>query len=254
MPDAVSLRLDDKFVAITGGATGIGAASVELFAGRGATVCVLDYNREEGASTVDRVTSAGGKASFRQLDVRSDSEVKSAFAEIENEHGRLDALVCCAGVIKGAYSGINELAEQDWDDTLDTNLKGTYLTAKHGSPLLIKGVNPVLLLISSGAGVYGGSSSYAYAASKAGMHGIHFNLQRELEPHGVRVHVICPGSIATPLKLANIGEAAQMRGEDAQAAMEEARQELGEPIGVARVLCFLVSEEGSYVRGTVRTR
>ncbi len=254
MTDAVSWRLDDKIVAITGGATGIGAACAEQFAERGAVVCVLDYNREAGASTVDRVTSAGGRASFQQLDVRSGSEVESAFGKIDSEHGRLDALVCCAGVIKGAYRGINEIAEQDWDATLDTNLKGTYLTAKYGSPLLIKGRNPVLLLISSGAGVHGGSSSYAYAASKAGMHGMRFNLESELEPHGVRVHVICPGSIATPLKLANIGEAAQKRGEDAQAAMDKARLELGEPAGVARVLCFLVSEEGSYVRGTIRTR
>lgn len=254
MPDAVSSRLDDKIVAITGGATGIGAACVELFSERGATVCILDYNRDEGAATVERVAAAGGKATFQQLDVRSDVEVAAAFAEIEREHGKLDVLVCCAGVLKGAYRGIHEVAEEDWDATLDTNLKGTYLTTKHGSPLLIKGVDPVLLLIASGAGVHGGSSSYAYAASKAGMHGMRYNLEAELEPHGVRTHVICPGSIATPLKIGNIGEAAELRGENAEAAMDEARQSLGDPMGVARVLCFLATDEGSYVRGTVNTR
>jgi NAD(P)-dependent dehydrogenase (short-subunit alcohol dehydrogenase family) len=254
MPDTESSRLDNKIVAITGGASGIGAACVALFAERGATVCILDYNREDGAATVDRTIAAGGKASFLQLDVRSNEEVAAAFAQIESQHGRIDVLICCAGVIKGAYRGINELAEEDWDATLDTNLKGTYLTTKHAAPLLIKGVDAVLLLISSGAGVRGRSSSYAYAASKAGMHGMHFNLEAELGPHGVRVHVICPGSIATPLKLANIGQAAAEQGKDAAAAMEEAKKDLGDPMGVARVLCFLASEEGSYVRGTVSTR
>ena len=250
MQGPVNSRFDNKVVAITGGATGIGAACVQLFAERGATMCVLDYNPEQGHATVDRATAAGGKASFHQLDVRYDQEVAAAFAQIESQHGKVDVLICCAGVIRGAYRGIHDLAEEDWDATLDTNLKGTYLTTKHAAPLLIQGVDPVLLLISSGAGVHGGSSSYAYAASKAGMHGMHYNLQSELEPHGVRVHVICPGSIATPLKLANIREAAQERGEDAKAAM----QGLGDPMGVARVLCFLASEEGSYVRGTVNTR
>ena len=137
MPDAVSSRLDDKIVAITGGATGIGAACVELFTERGATVCILDYNGDEGAATAERVAAAGGTATFQQLDVRSDAEVAAAFAEIEREHGKLDVLVCCAGVLKGAYRGINEVAEEDWDATLDTNLKGTYLTTMHGTPLLI---------------------------------------------------------------------------------------------------------------------
>ena len=248
------MRLDGKIVAITGGATGIGAASAQLFCERGATTCILDYNQEDGTATVDRIVTAGGRASFHQLDVRAADEVAAAFGEVAERHGRVDVLVCCAGVIKGAHRGIQEVTEEDWDATVDTNLKGTYLATKHATPLLIKGTDPVLLLISSGAGVKGASSSYAYAASKAGIYGLRFNLEKELGQHGVRVHVICPGGLATPLKLANIGEAAEKRGEDPQLAMEKARQSLGDPMGVARVLCFLASEEGSYVRGTINTR
>jgi len=156
--------------------------------------------------------------------------------------------------LKGAYSGISELSEEDWNATLDTNLKGTYLTAKHAAPLLERAGESVLFLIASGAGVRGGSSSFAYAASKAGIHGMYHNFVSDLGPKGTRVHVICPGGIATPLKLRNVGEGAAARGEDAEQAIEAARQSLGEPIGVARVLAFLASEEGSYVRGTVFTR
>ena len=107
-------------------------------------------------------------------------------------------------------------------------------------------------LLSSGAGVTGGSSSLAYAASKAGMCGMQFNLEQDIP--GVRLHVVCPGNIATPLKLSNIGEGAAVRGEDPDAAVENARKQLGDPTGIARVLAFLASEEAAYVRGTINTR
>ena len=93
-----------------------------------------------------------------------------------------------------------------------------------------------------------------YAASKAGMHGMHYKLQSELGPRGVRLHVVCPGSIATPLKLDNIAQAATLAGEDPEAAREQARQSLGDPMGIAKVLAFLSSEDGSYINGTVFTR
>ena len=89
----------------------------------------------------------------------------------------------------------------------------------------------------------GASSSYAYAASKAGQHGMHFKLEQELGPEGVRLHVICPGGIATPLKLANVAEGAEAQGRDPEEAKKNAN--LGDPIGVARILVFLASEEGS---------
>ena len=154
----------------------------------------------------------------------------------------------------GAFKDITDLEESDWDATIDTNLKGTYLTVKHAAALLTRAGQSVLLLIASGAGVRGASSSYAYAASKAGMHGMHYKLETELGPKGTRIHVICPGSIATPLKLENVAQGAAAQGADPEAAREQARQTLGDPMGVARVLAFLASEDGSYVRGTIFTR
>jgi NAD(P)-dependent dehydrogenase (short-subunit alcohol dehydrogenase family) len=247
-------KLTDKIAVITGGATGIGGSAAELFAAEGATALVLDYDETEGRATIERIRQAGGTGESYQIDVRSGPETADVFERIGETYGRVDILVCSAGVLKGAYSGISELSEEDWNATLDTNLKGTYLTAKHAAPLLERAGESVLLLIASGAGVRGGSSSFAYAASKAGIHGMYHNFVSDLGPKGTRVHVICPGGIATPLKLRNVGEGAAARGEDAEQAIEAARQSLGEPIGVARVLAFLASEEGSYVRGTVFTR
>ncbi|HCQ03863.1 MAG TPA: hypothetical protein DIT99_25645, partial [Candidatus Latescibacteria bacterium] len=180
------------------------------------------------------------------------NSVAAAFDNIKTHCDHLDTVVFAAGVLKGAFKTIDELTEADWDATLDTNLKGTFLSAKYAAPLLIAAKASVLMIISSGAGVFGGSSSYAYAASKGGQYGIHFKLEQELSPHGVRLHVICPGGIATPLKLKNVAQGAVAAGRDPEEAIRKAG--LGDPKGIAKVLAFLASEDGSYVRGTIRTR
>ena len=255
METQATRRFDGKIAVVTGGATGIGAATADLFAAEGATSVILDYNETDGAALSARIAAAGQSGTFIQVDIRHEASVAAAFAQVAELYGRVDILVASAGVLKGAYRTVAELDEADWDATLDTNLKGTFLTAKHGTPLMVAAGESVLMLIASGAGVSGGaSSSHAYAASKAGIHGMQYKLRAEHAEHGMRVYAICPGGIATPLKLENVGQRAELNGEDPQAAIEAARQSLGEPLGVAKVLAFLASDEGSYVRGTVFTR
>ncbi|NKB66273.1 MAG: SDR family NAD(P)-dependent oxidoreductase [Candidatus Latescibacteria bacterium] len=248
------MPLTDQIALITGGATGIGRATAELFAARGAKVLIVDYNEEEGQAAVQAIEAGGGKAAFFAIDVRSEKSVAATMGQIRAAYDHVDTMVCSAGVLKGAFKNITDLEESDWDATIDTNLKGTYLTVKYAAPLLAQAGQSVLLLIASGAGVRGASSSYAYAASKAGMHGMHFKLETELGPKGTRIHVICPGGIATPLKLNNVAEGAQAQGNDPEAARARAAETLGDPMGVARILAFLAAEEGSYVRGTIFTR
>lgn len=248
------MRLANKIALITGGSTGIGRATAELYATEGAQVIIVDYNQSEGQAAVEKIQASGGQAAFYQVDVRLEQHVANVFQQIAKDYNHLDLMVCSAGILKGAFKHIEELEESDWDATIDTNLKGTYLTVKYASPLLAKAGQSVLLLIASGAGVRGGSSSYAYAASKAGMHGLHYNIERDLGAKGTRVHVICPGGIATPLKLANVAEGAAAAGQDPEAARAQAANNLGDPMGIARVLAFLSSDEGSYIRGTIFTR
>lgn len=246
------MKLENKEALVTGGSTGIGRAAAELFAEEGARVHIVDYNEEEGKAAVAKIEAAGGRAHFYATDVRKEESVAASIAQVKAQTDRIDVAVFAAGVLKGAFKTIEELSEEDWDATLDTNLKGTFFSAKYATPLLAAAGASVLLIIASGAGVRGGSSSYAYAASKAGQHGLHYKLESELGPQGVRLHVICPGGIRTPLKLENVAQGAVAAGRDPEEAQKNAG--LGDPMGVARVLAFLASEEGSYVRGTVFTR
>ncbi len=246
------MHLKNKIALVAGGATGIGRATAELFGARGAIVLIADYNQEEGCQAERTIREAGGQATFFSMDTRSEQSVAAGFAQIGTAHQRLDVLVYSAGVIRGAYKGTAGLPEADWDDTIDTNLKGTYLTARYATPLLERAGRSVVLLVSSGAGVSGRSSSLAYAASKAGMHGMQYNLEGDIS--GARLHVVCPGNIATPLKLENIAYKARIAGDDPEEAVENARKSLGDPMGIARVLAFLASAEADYVRGTVFTR
>ena len=245
-------KLQDRVTVVTGGATGIGGATCDMFAAEGAMSIVVDYNEAAGEKAVERIQASGGRAEFHRLDVRSAQETEQVFQYIGTKHGRIDVLVCSAGVLQGAFQGIEKLEEEAWDATIDTNLKGTYLTTKFAAPWLRQAKHSVLLLIASGAGVRGGSSSYAYAASKAGIHGMQYNFGSDLST--TRVHVICPGGIATPLKLLNIAQGATARGDNADTAVDEARKTLGDPVGVAKILTFLASDDADYVRGTIFTR
>jgi len=137
---------------------------------------------------------------------------------------------------------------------LDVNTVGSFLCAKHAAPLLKLGTLPAIILISSPA-AYGVSSSYAYAISKGGVSALGTTMAGKLAPEGIRVNVLFPGGINTYMKRSVIEEDARRKGEDPQAAVDSAAQSgLGEPLGVAKVLAFLVSDEADYVRGSVSTR
>ena len=146
------MKLANKDALVTGGATGIGRATAELFAQEGARVHIIDYNEAEGRAAVEQVEAAGGQAHFYATDVRSEESVAASVAQIRVRTAQLDVAVFAAGVLTGAYKTIEELSEEDWDATLDTNLKGTFLSAKYATPLLAAADKSVLLIIASGAG------------------------------------------------------------------------------------------------------
>jgi NAD(P)-dependent dehydrogenase (short-subunit alcohol dehydrogenase family) len=179
--------------------------------------------------------------------------VQAAFGQVQAKHGRLDGLVCAAGVLKGAFMQPDELPAEDFQTVMDVNVRGVFLCAKYAAPLLEAG-GGVMIVVASGAGVVGPSSSLAYAASKGGANGLSMTLEALLEPRGIRVNTLSPGSIVTELKMNVERENAVRQGLDAEAAVAAAREKYGTPEGVAKIIAFMLSDEADYLRGAVYTR
>lgn len=248
------MRLQDRVVIITGGGRGIGAATAQAIAGEGGKVVIGDMLEAEGEATVAAIRAAGGDAVFVRTDITKEADCVRLAAATAERHGKLDVVICCAGILRGATLQAEALDEATFESVLDVNLKGTFLTVKAALPLLRKAERGVVLCLASEAGTKIPSSSLAYGASKGGVHGFTMTLEAQLAPHGIRVNEICPSSIATPMRIENLVDRARAAGRDIEQARAEAMREAGDPMGVARILAFLASPDADYMRGTIFTR
>jgi len=246
--------LTDKVVLITGGAQGIGEATARLCVERGAAVVIVDYNRENGEKVAASIREQGGKADFVATDVRIPEQVQAAFDFVQQKYGRLDKMVCAAGVLLGPWLQPEEFPIEDFEKVMDVNVKGAFLCSKYASSMLEASGNGVVVVVASGAGVKGGSSSLAYGASKGGANGFGMTLEGHLSKRGVRVNVICPGNIITNMKMSVDIAAAQREGRPVEEAYAKAEREYGLPPGIAKIIAFMISDEADYLRGTLFTR
>ncbi|MBI1280954.1 MAG: SDR family NAD(P)-dependent oxidoreductase [Anaerolineaceae bacterium] len=251
---SVPLDLTGKVVLITGGANGIGEATAKLCVERGAVVVTADMNAEAGERSAAAIRAQGGQIDFIQTDVRSAESVSALMDSIKQKHGRLDKMVCAAGVLRGPWLQPEELPLEEFELTMDVNVKGSFLCAKYATPLLVESDSAVIINVASGAGVIGPSSSLAYGASKGGANGFSMTLANHLKDRNVRVNTLCPGNIVTQMKLSVDVAAAQRDGRSVEDAMEKARQNYGVPEGVAKIIAFMISDEADYLRGALFTR
>ena len=248
------MRLENKIAIITGGATGIGAATAVMYAREGAKVVIADLNEEDGRATAQSIEAEGGTAQFVRTDVSQETDVAAMMEAIEQNFGRLDVLVTCAGILLGAAIRIDQFDVEAWDAVIRVNMRGTFLCSKHAVPLMERSGGGVIVLIASGAGVTGPSASVAYGASKGGVRGLGFTLKNQVEPLNIRVHVVCPGNLNTPLKLRAIAEIAERAGESPETAVAAAQSTLFNPEEVAKVLTDLASDAGVNAEELVFTK
>jgi NAD(P)-dependent dehydrogenase (short-subunit alcohol dehydrogenase family) len=223
------MLLADKVCVITGAASGIGAATAVTVAREGARVVGLD------------VTAA---PDVRRCDVSDEESVASALDEAAGEHGRLDALVACAGVEHQAVATETDLT--DWQRVIDVNLTGVFLCAKHAIPRMPRGGS--FVAIASVSGLVATDGEAAYCASKAGVIGLARALAVDHAGAGIRVNAICPGVIDTPMN----DELWRERGEafKSEVAALHALGRLGRADAVAAAAAFLASDKSSFVTGT----
>jgi NAD(P)-dependent dehydrogenase (short-subunit alcohol dehydrogenase family) len=239
-------RLEGRTAIITGGASGIGAASVRLFAEEGARVLIADTQRERGEALARAI---GDRAAFRAVDVTREADVKGAVDEVVARWGRLDCIYNNAG-FGGALGPIEQTSVEDFDITFDVLVKGVFLGMKHAAPVMKAQRSGSILRTASVAGLQTGHSPHLYSVAKAAVIHLTRSVALELGEYGIRVNCICPGIIATPL--------AAGRPSVSDAGLEKMKQALGksQPLGrigdpedIARAALWLASDESSFVTG-----
>ncbi len=246
------MDLKGKRIIVTGGATGIGRATALRVGAYGAMVAVFDVNDAAGSATVADINEAGGNGRYWHVDVAHEAAVSGGVIAAESWLGGIDVLLHFAGVLEGVQVDIDQFPEDTWDMVVDTNLKGSYLIAKHVVSFMRKQRHGTIVLAASGAGVKGGSSSYAYGSSKGGVHGLAMVMAQRLAEYGIRVNDIAPGSVDTPLKVAATEEALKVTGD--RSTYENTMNALVTPDGISRICAFLASDDAEYVTGTIFTR
>ena len=206
------MKLQDRVALVTGAGTGLGRAIAEAFAQEGARVAVnYSRSRDQAEEVVAGIGAAGGTALAIGANVSADNEVRAMIERITREFGRLDVLVNNAGwSTRIPHDNLDDLTDEVWDRTFDTNLRGAFYCVRAATPHLRKQDGASIVNIASVAGLTGLGSSMAYAASKGAMITMTKSLARALAP-GIRVNAIAPGFVRT--RFANWPQSAFDEGE-----------------------------------------
>ncbi len=252
-------RLKGKTVIVTGAGSGLGAAASIRFAEEGASVFCADIAAEAAQRTAACITSAGGQAHSRAVDVTSPDDLELMALAALQSFGQIDALYANAGVPgEGKASDIEPKA---WLHTISVNLTGVFLSARAVLPTMLERNSGCIINQASVAGIMALPALASYAASKGGVVALTRQMALDFAPQGVRVNAICPGTVPTPLVKAAYERrlrATSTEGIDAEEAMEQdtgrvPMGRLGTPDDVTSLASFLASDEASWITGAIYT-
>jgi NAD(P)-dependent dehydrogenase (short-subunit alcohol dehydrogenase family) len=247
------MQLEGKVALITGAGSGIGKAAALLLAREGARIGALSREAGETRQTVEEIAAAGGEAVSLIADVSQPDDMRRAVNELIGRWDRLDIVFANAG-INGVWAPLEELEPEEWDRTLDTNLKGTFLTVKYAAPYLKRQGGAIIVTSSvNGTRIFSNTGATAYSSSKAGQVALTKMIALELAPQRVRANVICPGAIETNIDQST--EKRDLEGVRIPVEYPEGSQPLtgGEPGSaeqVAQLVLFLASDAASHITGT----
>ena len=239
------IALDGKVALITGASSGIGRAMATLFARQGAKVVVGARRKDALDGLVAEIASAGGAATALAGDVTDEDFAEALVAQADAAYGGLDIAINNAGTL-GVMAPAQDLTEADWRQTLDVNLTGAFLGARHQVPALLARGSGALVFVSTFVGYTAGVPGMAaYAASKAGLVGLTQVLAAELGPQGIRANALLPGGTDTPM-----GQVVA-NSPDAIAFVEglHALKRTASPDEIAQAALFLASDASSFMTG-----
>jgi NAD(P)-dependent dehydrogenase (short-subunit alcohol dehydrogenase family) len=246
--------LTDKVVIVTGGGSGIGRATAQLFAAEGAQVIILDIDADSTAQTL-ALLNGPHPGSSRLLDVTDAPQVASTIESVASDYGRLDALVNVAGGSgrKWGDGPADACTLEGWDKTLALNLDSLFYCCKYALMAMLPRKQGVIVNVSSVVGLVGGDddfATHAYAASKGAVISLTRSIASYYGPRGIRANVICPGLIATPMSK-RAQESQRIRARLPQ--LHPLTGDFGSPQDVAQAALYLASDVSSFVTGAVLT-
>ncbi|MEQ9220137.1 MAG: 3-oxoacyl-ACP reductase FabG [Cyclobacteriaceae bacterium] len=233
-------RLENKVAVITGGAAGIGKASVEKFVSEGAKVAIWDINEVAGKELVSQYPD---QTLFIKVDTSNPESVENATKATIDRLGTIDILINNAGITRDAT--IRKMTHEQWDQVISVNLTGVFNCIKAVSPVMIEQGSGRIINTSSVVGLYGNFGQTNYAATKSGVIGMSKALAKELGKYGITVNAVAPGFIATdmvksiPQKVLDMMEGKIPLGR------------IGQPEDIANAYTFLASDEASFISGAV---
>jgi NAD(P)-dependent dehydrogenase (short-subunit alcohol dehydrogenase family) len=237
-----------KVALVTGASSGIGRETAKAFAARGCRVVLGARRGDELAELAQEIEAQGGEAAWLQTDVAVSGDVERLVGHAVETFGRLDYAVNNAGV-EGEFAGIADLSEDEFDRVLDINLKGVFLCMKHQSrAMLAAGSGGAIVNVGSINSFVGFPGGAAYATSKHGLVGLTSSVSAELAPQGIRVNLVCPGIIDTPMHHRARGLLGDAIYDELIATRIHLRR-AGQPEEIARSIVFLCSDDASYVTG-----
>jgi meso-butanediol dehydrogenase / (S,S)-butanediol dehydrogenase / diacetyl reductase len=243
-------RLSGKIAAVTGGASGIGEATVRRFVAEGAKVAFADRDADRGKRVVAEMEAIGGQVIFVEADMGREVDASGFVKQAADRFGRLDVLVNNAGI--RMYHTVVEASAESWDEILGVNLKGYAFCAKAAIPIMRVAGGGSIVNVASVRSVTSVGKTTQYDTTKAAVAGLTRGMAADHAPDGIRVNAVCPGPIYTPFherRIRELGRTLEQYREDAARGTMLRRP--GTPEEVAACILFLASDDASYVTGTL---
>ncbi len=244
------MRLEDKVVIITGAGSGIGRETAILFAKEGAKVVVTDVDEKAAEGTVEEIVKVlaedhdcTGYASFTKLDISNREQARQVAQETIDKYGKIDVLVNNAGIIQDAL--ITKMTEDNWNRVIDVDLKGPFNVIQSVADAMIEHGTGEIINVSSIVGIFGNIGQANYSAAKAGLIGLTKTLAKELGKKGIRVNVVAPGFIYTPMTAKVPEKILDIMKE------KTPLRRLGQPDDVGYAILYLASDEANFINGIV---